>query len=179
MTFYIILGIVFLISIIIGLTVAAPSKYDRYPNIGEGVAAWAASLMVGTFIGGIVLAILMSNNLHTTQYKDTEVTNLALRALGNDTNIEGRQYFLGGGYIGEEKVINFITQAPNGAIKIDKMPAAQAVIFEDSATPRLTITKTVRTMEWAVPWELGSTMHYDFHIPKGSVLESYSLDVNK
>lgn len=165
-----------IVVLVIGSIAWAHHLWDDFGAAsGIGILVFFASV-----IGfGIALAVVVSNNIGSFKAVDTEKTTLSLRALANTSNIDGRLYFLGGGYIGEQQVINYITQTGNGAIRLDSMPAAQATIFEDSNTPHLNIIKTVRYMPDVVPWELGSTMHYDFHIPAGSVLENYKVDVAK
>jgi hypothetical protein len=160
---------------VVAAVIVSIHKSDRY---GWAIGWFALTLIFGGIASLITTGIVVSNNVHTIKYTDTETTKLTLRALGNNSAVHGQFYFLGSGYVGERQVLNFTTES-SGAVKLDSMPAAQAKIFEDSDDPHLMIIKTVQTMDWAVPWELSHQMHYDFHIPKGSVLQSYKIDVNK
>jgi hypothetical protein len=166
----------------IGLAVAVAVWLEIkfiHDEFGMGLAAGFGVII----LGGIAMAITIPNVIDANEdkiiVKDTEDNSYALRALANNTNLEGRQYFLGGGYIGEKQVFNYMTQSEHGAIRLQSMDAAQATIFEDTNTPHLRVIKTERFLPSVVPWDLGSTMHYDFHIPAGSVLETYNVDVNK
>src|SRR4029453_12012690 len=136
-------------------------------------------MLIACFFGfGIALTVVVQTNLHSLQYHDTEKTTISLKALGNKSAVDG-QFFLGGGYIGEKQVINYVRDIGSGGSKIESMPADQATLFEDTTTPHLNIIKTVKTMPDVIPWYYGSDMHYDFHIPAGSVLQNYKVDVSK
>lgn len=161
----------------IAFHLGAKYGFDFMDAFGPALATFFVSIIVF----GMALIIVVGSNSHTIKYRDTEVYEWELMALGNNTQTEGRSYFLGGGYIGEKKVINFITKdhKDRGSIRVEQLDAHTVKIFEGSEKPHLIRTTTVSSMEWAVPWDLDSVRHFDFYIPAGSVLESYSVDINK
>lgn len=149
----------------------------RYFDISEAFAGFFCVLIFGSLVGAIALGVWGGMNSHTKEYRDTESIQWELKALGNDSQIAGQSYFLGGGYIGEKQVIQYITKASNGAIRVEKLDAAEAKIFEGSEKAHLIRTKTVSSMPWLVPWDIETVYHHDFYIPEGSVTQDYTLDV--
>lgn len=99
-----------------------------------------------------------------------------LKALGNNSALEGRSYFLGGGYIKDKRVLNFISQRDGGAIRVEQAEAEDATIFEGSPDATVQIKHYDYTNGWVSPWPLGDAYEYTFRIPADSVLESYTLD---
>lgn len=99
-----------------------------------------------------------------------------LRALGNASGLEGRSYFLGGGYVKDKRVLNFITNNEGGAIKVERADAEDSVIYEDSTVASVKVTHVDYVNGWIVPFPLGDDHEYESHIPAGSVVESYALD---
>ena len=102
-----------------------------------------------------------------------------LKALGNNSSIEGRMYFLGGGYVKDKRVLNFISQQDNGAIHIEQADADKATIFEGNKDATVQVKHYDNVNGWVSPWPLGSHDEYTFRIPTGSVVESYTLDNSK
>jgi len=99
-----------------------------------------------------------------------------LKAIGNASAIEGRLYFLGGGYVNDKRVLNFISQRDGGAIRVEQAEAGDATIFEGSASATVQVKHIDHINGWVSPWPLGSHDEYEFRIPTGSVAESYTLD---
>lgn len=101
-----------------------------------------------------------------------ETTNLA--ALAPNEDINGRFYFLGGGYINETRVLHFI---PNreGAYNLDTIDANNAVIYQDTEEPEVTLRKYEWRNSWLVPWVWSSSRTAEFHVPKGSIVENFTI----
>lgn len=169
---------IFLACIVVAV-VATVTLYEHFVEPGnwdEAAGAGFGVFLLCLFGFGTALAIVVNTNYHSMEYRDSEDTSIPLKALANRSSLEG-QFFLGGGYIGEQQVINYVRDIGGGGSKIESISADEATIFEDSSSPHLRIIKTVKTMPNVVPWEIGYDMHNDFHIPAGSILSSYSVDM--
>ena len=99
-----------------------------------------------------------------------------LKALGNANATTGRFYFLGGGYIDGKRVLNFITERQGGAIRVEQADATNSTIYEGSTDATVQVRHYDHNNGWVLPWPIGSHTEYEFHIPSGSVVESYTLD---
>lgn len=153
-------------------------RHDIEDVVGGSVATFFAGIFVGFIVMAITIPIVIETNKKDIVARDAEDNSYTIRALANNSGIEG-SFFLGSGYIEGKQVFNYITEDGNGAIRLQSMDAAQATIFEDTNNAHLRVIKTVRSIPGVVPWDIGSTMHYDFHIPKGSIIQNYKVDVTK
>jgi hypothetical protein len=146
---------------------------------------WAAGYDM--HVAGGILALLISSFVACAIWVICSVTmpksadlvaerTYQLRALGNDSAIHGRSYFLGGGYIGEKRVLNYISQREGGAIKVERADAADSTIYEDAKTALVTVRHFDFNNGWVQTWPLGDGDTYEFHIPSGSVLNDYTVD---
>lgn len=122
----------------------------------------------------IVWFIIALNAPYNHELLSDETYNL--KALGTDSAIYGRAFFIGGGYIGEDRVLNYITVRDGGAIKVEKAKADDSTIYEDAQNATVTVRHYDHTNWWIQTWPIGDHYEYEFHIPAGSVLESYTID---
>ena len=99
-----------------------------------------------------------------------------LKAIGNSNAIEGRLYFLGGGYVDDKRVLNYISQRADGGIHVEQAEADDATIYEGTEDATVRVRHYDYTNGWVLTWPLGSYDEYEFRIPTGSVVESYTLD---
>lgn len=138
---------------------------------GLGTALWAA--LISGFIGGLVFLLFCLIPLNADLVSDN---THRLKALGNSNAIEGRSYFLGGGYVKDKRVLNFITQREGGAIRVEQAKAEDSTVFEGAQESTVQVRHFDHNNGWVAPWPLGSHTEYIFRIPADSVLESYTLD---
>lgn len=145
---------------------------------------WADGLFV-LFVGGILagaawglLAVLLVGNgiprWIGVNHIESETANL--RALGADSSVEGRFFFLGGGYINGERVLSYIRENGNGSFTPDQVTGSASEVFEsDDATPTMVTREHVADYWWlAPPVTVGWT--YEFTVPVGSVAEQYRVE---
>lgn len=133
------------------------------------------TLIVGGFLGlmlWIGSSFVLADRDHVVVHESTQ----QLKALGNANGIEGHSYFLGGGYVEDKRVLNYITQGSDGAIRVERSDADASTIFEGSDNATVEITVTDESNPWVSPWPINTRHSYEFHIPTGSVVESYELD---
>lgn len=165
--FWILVTIIVLIAA--GVFISEAGDSYGIPFVGALIA-----IVVGAFLGGLIFMacgtwIPWNNDV----VKDD---TYKLKAIGNSNGIEGRSYFLGGGYIKDRRVLNFISQRDGGAIYVEQADAARATIFEGSKDATVQAKHIDHVNGWVSPWPLGSHDEYVFRIPTGSVVESYTLD---
>lgn len=139
------------------------------------------SLFIGAFVA-LVFAFLVlgtANIFIPKESKLVEETTVSLRALDAGSEISGR-YFVGSSYIDEKKVLEYISEAEDGGLRVASVPAGESVIYErDEETPKLVIKTYEESNPWLAPEALYSYKNYEFSIPKGSVKESYSVSVGE
>jgi len=138
-------------------------------GLGTGLLAAVISAFVGALIFIAFCFLPLSADLVSDNtYK--------LKALGNSNAIEGRSYFLGGGYVKDKRVLNFISQRDGGGIRVEQAEAEHSTVFEGSQEATVQARHFDYNNGWVAPWPLGSGTEYTFRIPADSVLESYTLD---
>jgi hypothetical protein len=169
----VIFWILLVIAALIPIAVAIFAFHDDGP-----LSAIGSFFLTGFFsLIGLVLASILISGIaavtgETRELSDTE----DLRALGSNSSIEGRSYFLGGGYIEGKRVLNYIVRR-DGYSTLEQVDADQSRIFEDvSDSPYLETFYFITSNPWVVPWDVWTRYRYDFHIPADSILEGYTID---
>lgn len=166
--------IVFLLAILV-----IPTIFWVYYFRGEGVGTaflfWVTSGFFTLIGAGLLYALLLIPvyAFGTTHYERIE----NLQALGSDSSIQGRFYFLGGGYVNEQRVLNYIIENNDGGFELREAPAKDSVIYErDGVTPQVKLDWDHSELEWLLPFENDHDIHYRFTIPPDSVLQNYVVD---
>jgi hypothetical protein len=162
-----------LVALVIAATVAT---YIHFSDDSIGFAFVGALLSAATagFVGFLIFAACgtwipwNNDKVADNTYK--------LKAIGNSNALEGRLFFLGGGYVNDKRVLNFISQRDGGAIRVEQAEAEESTIYEGSKDATVRIKHFEHNNGWVSPWPLGSHDEYEFRIPTGSVVESYTLD---
>jgi hypothetical protein len=147
---------------------------DDYNEFFDHIMYGAASVFIGGIIGGI-LFLLCAWLIPWNQAVVSDNT-YKLKAIGNSSALEGRTFFLGGGYINDKRVLNFISQRDGGAIHVEQAEAEDSTIYEGSKDATVRIQHIDASNGWIATWPLGSGDEYEFRIPTGSVVEPYTLD---
>lgn len=168
MIFWILVTIVVLITAYIVWSELSDNNYGM-PVMGAFV-----SLSIGGVAGGIIFLVCCFAIPQEVDKVSTRTHEL--KSMGTSSAINGRAYFIGGGYINEKRVLNFITQRADKSIIVEQAEAEDSVIFEDTSKPTVTVDHYDYVNGWVSPWVIGSNDKYTFHIPAGSVVESYTLD---
>jgi hypothetical protein len=157
--------------ITLGVAVVAFWNGDVEDAVISGLLALIGSLVGGVviFIGGFVWWMI-------PDLEETDQTTYSLAALGTGDQLEGRAYFLGGGYIGDQRVLNYVRETdPAGGFQVKSIPADRAVIFESDGAPTVTIHDYEARNPWLAPWSWDATYLATFEVPEGSVLNDYSI----
>lgn len=178
MLFWILLAAVVIVALFVGWKVSEPYSSYSGRDWGDGISSFFLTIIFGSILFGLALLIVGASTTGTVVWKHIGTETHSLTALGTNTQTAGKTFYLGRSYT-SDSTINFITKGDDKAIRINNAPAQSSVIFEDNQKPSVTITTVEETREWLVPWNFSKRNSYEFHIPEGSVLENYSVDVNK
>lgn len=105
-------------------------------------------------------------------------TRSDLVALGTESSVEGRFYFLGGGWIDGKRVFNYTVD--HGAYyTAEQVDASVSRVYDDEDDAPYVIARSWRREMpwWLAPGSLNIGSSYDFHIPEGSVVREYEVGV--
>jgi hypothetical protein len=134
---------------------------------------------IGTLFGwGIVAALIFFFGFATWMFPakhefKTETFDLA--ALSISSEIEGRTYFLGGGYIGEDRTLNYIRQDTSGGYLVRSVKTDDAIVYQGSDKATVTMHFYEQINPWLAPWSWTNDVVYDFNVPDGSILSDYTI----
>lgn len=143
----------------------------------DGVFALSLGTIIAGLVWGLLVLLLVGQGIpRWIGVNHIESETSKLRALGADSSVEGRFFFLGGGYINGERVLSYIRENGNGSFTPDQVTGSASEVFEsDDATPTMVTREHVADYWWlAPPVTVGWT--YEFTVPVGSVAEQYRVD---
>lgn len=169
MVFWILIGLV--VAVMVGVGIYTSVQYwaeasDVFLNCAMAFVLGGAA----AFIVGVVLVIMPVFPLTQTTEESVD-----LAALGSGSEVDGRSYFLGGGYVNEERVLNYVS-SEDGAYRLDSARAYNSVIYQDEEkSPRVIVREWEGQNPWIFPFAVNSATTYEFHIPDGSILENYTI----
>lgn len=156
----------------VGLVLTCQATWGNR-NYYDGGLPWYLSAFATATVGFFILLVLCATvPFQTTQ---TSENSYPLKALNNNSQTSGHSYFLGGGYVNEERVLNYIA-SDQGAYYVRSAPADHSKVYEGSEQTEVTIREHEGRNKWIVPWAFKGTTTYEFHIPAESILSDYTLD---
>lgn len=133
-----------------------------------------------TFISLFVIpAILLgAGTLVVSSAGRWEAETIPLVALQDGSGVSGN-FFLGSGYIKNDLTYYYYQQGSDSGIYGKTVKAEKAVIYEDQEdTP---IVREWHCMSIGASWQWAVCVprtETEFHVPKGSVLSQYKMDLN-
>lgn len=140
-----------------------------------GLVALVGFCLIG-FMGGAGVAAVVGM-FPEKQLVESGRTELV--ALKDSQGIEGN-FFLGSGQVNSEMFYFFYYSCGNSCSVFGKIPAFNARVYEDSESPHIKYFKKVfKNQAWnnfALP-SLGDNETSEIHIPKGSIKQGFSLDL--
>ena len=160
---------ILLVAVTVAVIVTFAANLDA--QYGDWVLASLGAflaLALGCLISaGIVLlfTLIPAQSVQSDDYQ--------LRALATSGTTSG-SFFLGSGYVGEERTLNFI-RSQGGYSQLDYALAANSRVYEDADKPTFTEYVWRYDNPWVLPWTVVTGYSYDFHVPAGSVLENYDI----
>lgn len=144
-----------------------------------GYAGIALGVWLLTMLGALIYLAIRTETGEF--FVDSRVTTEELRALSTEATVEGRAYFLAGGYIEGDRMFSYIVDHGDYST-VETADADYSSIWEDTEIdPYVDETQFFADMSWLFPvyteWDIW-VEHYAFHIPAESVVEGYSVDLN-
>lgn len=134
------------------------------------------AIAVGAFAG--ITSLVYNTFAEPTSYT---YTYQKLRALSLDNTVGGR-FFLGSGTINGTQSFEYITESDEGQLRVESVPTYMSSVYED-AEPELATLQTghgIVDNTWFVPWAVESNDEtYTFHVPEGSVMSGYNVEVGQ
>lgn len=139
--------------------------------IEEGLIAIAFALLaaIGSLLVGgglLALALLIPGDKMTEETFD-------LRAISSSSTVQGR-FYLGSGYVDGKRTLNYIAQE-DGYSRLGQGIASASRVYEDTEEPTVTEYTFWYSNGWVIPWEFVTGWSWDFHVPRGSILENYTI----
>lgn len=138
--------------------------------VGDDVFGAVLGAVLAGFFTLLALLVISGVSSPSTTETSTELRNLNT---GSETS---GSFFLGSGYVDEERVLNYIERDSDGGNRVYSVEADKAVIYEDTDSPRL-VTVAAAHGEWL--WGAGNAPFiertYKFYVPEGSVFEDYTI----
>lgn len=135
--------------------------FDIEDAVLAGIVAVLGSA-AGIGVLALVMEVLPSNT--SDQY------TTPLKALGSDSSVSGRSYFLGGGYVEGSRVLSYIRENDNGSFTADQVKAKYAQVWEDEEeNPSFTTVTYYKDYPWVWPGKWKHSYRWEFHVPEGSV----------
>lgn len=143
-------------------------------GFGSFVAFFAAPLLAGG-MGLIVMFVVFAIFVAGTPMQHTGQADHDLQALGTGQDIDGRRYFLGSGYMDQEQVFTYVEQ-DGDAYRLKQADADDSVVYMDEETdPYVTVHEWNAEYWWFAPFSVGHGHTYEFHIPEGSIADSFEV----
>lgn len=178
---------IFYVTLVLALIVFVVSTGGFFMDVidPDGFFGYIIGGIISLFVGAFVAIVFMFLILGTANIfipKETQQINettINLRALDSGSEVSGR-YFVGSVYIDEKKVLEYISEAEDGGMRVESVSAEDSVIYErDGEEPKLIVREYEEINKWLSPDALYSYKTYEFEIPKGSVKESYDVSVGE
>jgi len=135
---------------------------------------WAA---VSALPLGVILCVLCSVIPANDKTEDAGTENL--QALSISSSITGRfsgGFFVSSGYVDGMRTLNFVARQADGGFRVDAVWAVNSRIYEGNDKPTISTTFHSYSNGWLIPWDVRNNTTYRFDVPKGSVLEGYTVD---
>ena len=163
------------IGVLIGIFLA----YDEAVGPIEGFFFAAFGGVLGGLVGFIAALIIGAFAYQGVHWEEKE--RVPLVSLADTSKVHG-SFFLGSGYVDQEPSFTWYEQAgENNYVRKDALSYESTIHYLGKGeTPRYVRSETVPNEKFWNTWGWGSASggeyHYDFYIPKGSIVQSYKLD---
>lgn len=175
MAFWIYIGVVALVFVVVFLV-----NLNVWNNfVGESLGYAFISTALAAFVLGVALGVTSSAGRDAgAEYKFVGDRTVSLKALDTASGVQGRSYYLGGGYLGTERVLNYMTKDADGYVRLASAPAWASAVKEDASAgeARVKIYDVEKRQDWLWPWPSSRYLNYEFRVPAGSVVEGYTVD---
>lgn len=154
------------------VTVAIVVLIERGQWYSDPTAAGCVALVASSLISTAVMLLLiftMPLEEHVTVESKRDLVSI-----GSDSNLTGQAYFLGGGYLKEERVLHYAA-GDGGEFTLETVRADSSTIRQQAGKPTVTLMYHTARNPWLAPFPLNGYRTAEFHVPEGSILSDYSI----
>lgn len=152
--------------------------------------AFIISVVVSVFVMLFAVMSFSSNSVGEDGVSESSRTAYDLKAL----NLEGEEYSTSSGYMflligagssesGTYEEIQYIWEAPDGGMSLESVSLDESRVFEagKDTQPYVEVINYRYDTSWYAPWtqwyDLHNEARYEFHVPVGTVVQNYSVDI--
>lgn len=176
--------ILVVIALLIGFCLWVSVVKDQllWDGLTVGTVAMSLVLAVAAIIGSLLVGFLLALLAGVFMpWQLEEAERVPLVALRDNVGASGT-FFLGTGSTDGKLTYFYYEQLPDGGYRASKADSEDAVIYEDDEeapyVKTYKVDMTARGLDEWWKWVGASTTdRRDFHIPKGSLLRDYRLDL--
>lgn len=145
----------------------------------------ALETLGGTILGGIaglVISLFVSFYVKSDLIMDKHGETKNIYAIADGNSVSG-SFFLGSGYVDCVQYYYYYEQLDNNGFKQRKVRVEIATVFEHTDTTgyisayKMVLPKGHWAIGWSVLTEWDLKYVYEIHIPKGSIRNSFNLDL--
>lgn len=133
------------------------------------------------------VAMILMGALPFTFEEVKDSSRTELQAMGNSQGMNGNYsgfLFYSHGSVNDTQIVQYVVKHKNGYSQLKKVDAKKARVYEDEAKSPYLVRHTKETIvpDWTgfgfIYREKPTMVRMDFHVPKGSVSQGYSIDVS-
>jgi hypothetical protein len=152
--------LIFYIAIAIVVAVFIYNTFlKRYPDAEEGFIAAGFTTVILIFVVGIIALASPKETKQVSWWVQPlvqldEYRNAGKIFIENDPN-----------------EVEYIFKDPRGALVQGEVPAWDSTIREGAKTATVKTTQFDHFNHWVLPWNMGTTYHYEFNVPAKSVYQ--------
>lgn len=146
----------------------------------DGIVGFLMAFLMGGMIAVLVwflvaVALVGVAGSHLAGANKTETHSVPLKALGSDSSVGGRSYFLAGGYVEGKRVLSYIRENSDGSFTPGQVDARSTRVFEEDQKPELVWHVHSARHWWLFPADVEISRSYELYVPEGSVSEEYNV----
>jgi hypothetical protein len=141
---------------------------DTFTEWFEAIALAAAAGLLSALVGGLALLgfmLIPANHIRPHHY--------ALASLGSTQGVSG-EFFLGSGTVNGARELTYVKQDGDHYVATEA-DGDSSFIYQDTSGPSVTEYEWFYANGWVLPWNFDTGWSYDFHVPKGTILNDYRI----
>lgn len=161
------------VGIILTIVCAVRESKEWFGEPGLTVFLGAVTTVMATIAVFLMGGLFLGANT-------TVRTESGLKALGTDEKLGGHYFILGGGILNESSTYKVMkeTDSGDGGFFMKEVNVSSATIYEDTTAPYMVKINESADYPWLFPFAFGRGDTYEFHVPTGTVVQNYNVDVN-
>jgi hypothetical protein len=161
--------------ILFGLIATVWVCYFAIPDLGV-IGGTVVGLLMGACLG-LALGLLgnLFGSIWWTEHYIAPKT-VSLQSMAADSSLHGA-FFLGIGRVDDVMEYHYFARQADGGFYEASAPVEDSTVYESAGNPHVEISRTAIDNIWmnALGSLDGKYPHYKFYVPKGSVVQTYTL----